>query len=258
MWTIGYISAIYEKDFCLLTYSHVDKDLVLRREIDATFHKNEIVGIKLSEKIINGISDYKVEDICHYSDLPKSDIKIFYAYQNYLYDIANNRFDTENFYISMKQHNVSRILLNNLQKVLNRNYDFIYDYIDNISIDSLIKERNVKIVEHLYDKNGDYSCRAEVECTEYLDSYLNSLLHIVGSYSPYCVNNSPKQEPNESYQQAVERVIEETKVNAKSLYLPKHHLNHLLQECSVIENCYMKEKNEILDKVKYYLEYTPL
>jgi len=53
----------------------------------------------------------------------------------------------------------SMINSDNLYNILDCNFDCIYDYINSISINEIIKQREVEIIECEYDKNGDYSYR---------------------------------------------------------------------------------------------------
>lgn len=255
MWTIGFINNI-ENNIIYLTYTHVDYNIPFTLVDVRQFKIKDIVGIELNENIIHGIAHYKVETICKYSQSTIADkIHIFYEYQKYLISIANCRFDTDEFYKQLKELGISKLLYYHLSSILSSNWEFLHKYIENVDIVKLIASRKVSIIEYEYDKNGDYSYRCHIDCTNYQDSFLNSFLHIIGSYSNTCVNNTPVQLPNETYSQAVDRVIKETANRTLIQYSKEKHFQHLLSECKQIRSLYEDEKKAILNLAKKYLYY---
>lgn len=142
-----------------------------------------------------------------------------------------------------------------MDRILASNFDFLEQYINSIVITKLVASRKVNIIEYEYDKNGDYSYRCNIECTDYQDSYLNSFLHIIGSYSPTCINNTPAKLPNETYQQTVDRIIRETANRTLTQYSKEEHLQYLLYECKQIRSLYETEKQRISELAKKYLNY---
>lgn len=255
MWTIGYINNIIN-DTIYLTYTHVDYNIPYVFSNIQQFRIKDIVAIKLEEKIIHGLAYYNVIAIYKLSQLDSS-IKIhtFYEYQKYLINIANNKFDTDGFYKKISNIRISKILSNHLNDIFNSNFEFLNYYISSLDITKLVTSRKVNVVEYEYDKNGDYSYRCRIECTDYHDSYINSFLYINGSYSSTCINNTPAQLPNETYQQAVDRIIKETANRILSQYSKEKHFQHLLCECKQIQSLYETEKQTILELVKNYLRY---
>ena len=248
MWTIGFIENITE-DFLYITYSHVDQNIPIKRN-STSYSINDIIGIHISEENRN-----RITEICNYERLESINIQTIYEYQKYLIHIAYNRFDSGDFYNQLKYKNLSKVISYNLYNILDCNFDCIHDYINSISITEIIKQREVEIIEYEYDENGDYSYRCKLECTDFNDSYLNSLLLIKGSYSPTCTNNSPKQLPGESYEEAVRRVINSTRNNALIEYSKEKHLKQLYSECDIIKGMYLNEKRRIMELAQKYLGY---
>ncbi len=255
MWTIGYINNITD-DTIYLTYTHVDYNIPYKLSDNQNFKIKDVVAIKLEEKIKYGSAYYNVIAIYKFSQLkPFIKIHIFYEYQEYLINIANNKFDTNGFYKKLSEVGTSKILSNHLNDIFNSNFDFLDYYINNLNITNIINSRKVNIIEYEYDKNGDYSYRCDVECTDYHDSYLNSFLHINGSYSSNCINNTPVQLPNETYQEAVNRLVKETTNRILTHYSKERHFQYLLNECKQIHSLYKTEKQTILELAKKYLYY---
>ena len=255
MWTIGYISKIINNTI-YLTYTHIDYNIPYTLSDIHQFRVKDIVGIKLEEEITDGLSCYNITAVDKLN-LLYSSVKIhtFYEYQNCLIGIANNRFDTDNFYKKLSNIGISKILSTYLNCILNSNFEFLDCYINSIDIPKLIASRVVNVVEYEYDKNGDYSYRCRIECTDYQDSFLNSFLHITGSYSPTCVNNTPAQLLNETYQEAVDRIAKETANSFLTLYSKEKHFQHLLHECQQIKLLYETERQNVLELAKKYLYY---
>lgn len=256
MQTIGFISNI-ENNILYLTYTHLDYNIPFKSRDVRHFNIKDIVGIELKECISNsGIAYCEITNVCNFSQIEDlSQIQIFYEYQKYLIVIAQNKFDSNNFYNKLNELGISTILYIHLSDILKSNLDFINDYVSKISIEELISSRKVDLIESEYDKNGDCSYRCYIECTNYQDSYLNKLLRLTGSYSPTCVNNKPVVLPHETYQQAVNRIIKESKNNALAQYSKIGHIQQLLNECKIIKSLYDSEKQSILSQAKKYYDY---
>lgn len=255
MLTIGFISNIIDKTI-YLTYTHVDCDRPFTLSDVQQFRIKDIVIIKLDEEIIHGIAHHNIVDVYRFTPSTISlDIHMFYEYQKYLIDIAYDKFDTDEFYKRLNTLGFSKLLYSHLDRILASNFDFLEQYINSIVITKLVASRKVNIIEYEYDKNGDYSYRCNIECTDYQDSYLNSFLHIIGSYSPTCINNTPAKLPNETYQQTVDRIIRETANRTLTQYSKEEHLQYLLYECKQIRSLYETEKQRISELAKKYLNY---
>lgn len=256
MWTIGYINKILGNTV-YITYTHVDCDIPFVLSASQQFKAKDIVAVKLEEKIIHGIAYYDIVAIHKFAQLDSStEIHIFYEYQEYLINIANSRFDTNEFYKRLDELGISKLLYNYLDSILSSDFEFLDSYLEDIDIIRLIASREVNIIEYEYDKNGDYSYRCHIECTDYQDSYLNALLRIIGSYSSTCINNTPPRLPNETYQQTVDRIIKKTAKMAENQYSKDKHLQHLLYECKQIKSIYEIEKQKILELAEKYLCYS--
>lgn len=76
---------------------------------------------------------------------------------------------------------------------------------------------------------------------------------IIEAYIRY--KKSVGEFPNETYQQAVDRIIKETANRILSQYSKEKHFQHLLCECKQIQSLYETEKQTILELVKNYLRY---
>ena len=62
-----------------------------------------------------------------------------------------------------------------MDSILSSDFEFLDSYLEDIDIIRLIASREVNIIEYEYDKNGDYSYRCHIECTDYQDSYLTQV-----------------------------------------------------------------------------------
>lgn len=258
MWTIVYIHNIKNK-IAYITYSHVDQDTpYLLNKDKGMFHAWDIIAIGLQEHIYNnGIVHYDIIDIAHIQDFDTCLITYFYEYQSCLMNIAFDNFVTNSFINKLKHMDISTILIDKyLNSIVNNSGVIdIANYVDSISIAKLVQDRIIVVEEYEYDKNGDYSYRCRINCTTYKDSYLNSLLYFVGSYSPTCCNNFPKQLPHETYNQAVKRLEEETKQQALKRYCKYEHLLFLLKECISIKSLYQQEIENTFNTACKYINY---
>lgn len=257
MITIGYISDI-ENSGVYVTYSHVDKDIYFYTE--SNYNIGDIVAIELETKfdpiIGNNYSYEEIVGLRPIHDIDSSLIKYIYAYQDCLFRIAFDNYCTEDFLKEIKCNGISSILYEEfLDFIISSDaFQYIVAYVSDVDISELIDKRNVSLCD-ITDKYGDYK-GSRIECTDYGDSYINSLLRIVGSYSPICINNSPQQFPGETYMQAVNRIINSTAIDAKKNYSKVEHLSHLLKEIILIKQLYELEKSKVRKEAEKYLGYS--
>lgn len=260
MITIGYISDIKNGDV-YVTYSHVDKDICFHAE--QNYNIGDIVAVELVTKfdpiietVCNNYSYEEIVGLRPIQDIDTSIIEYVYSYQDYLFRIAFNNYCTENFFREIKHNGISSILYEKFLDLIisSDSFQYIVAYVSDTDISNLIDKRNVSLYD-ITDKYGDYKC-SRIECTDYCDSYLNSFLHITGSYSPVCINNSPKQLLGETYMQAVNRTINSTAINLKKNYSKVEHLSHLLKEILLIKQLYESEKNKVHKEAEKYLGFS--
>lgn len=260
MITIGYISDIKNGDV-YVTYSHVDKNICFHTE--PNYNIGDIVAVELETKfdpIIETVcNNYSYEEIVGLQSIHNIDtsiIKYIYSYQDYLFRIAFDNYCTDVFFQKIKSNGISSILYEKFLDTIisSDSFQYIVAYVSDTDISELIDKRNVSLYD-ITDKYGDY-IGSRIECTDFGDSYINSFLHIIGSYSPICVNNSPKQLPGETYMQAVNRTINSTATNAKKNYSKVEHLSRLLKEVLLTKQLYESEKNRIHKEAEKYLGYS--
>ena len=255
MITIGYISDI-KNDDVYITYSHVDKDICFHTE--SNYNIGDIVAVELETKF-GPIINYSYEEIVGLRsiyNIDASTIKYVYSYQDYLFRIAFGNYCTEEFFQEIKRNGISSILYEKFLDLIisSDSFQYIVAYVSDTDISELIDKRNVSLY-NITDKYGDYK-ESRIECTDYGDSYINSFLRIIGSYSPICINNSPKQFPRETYMQAVNRTINSTAINAKKNYSKVEHLSHLLKEILLVKQLYVSEKFRVHKEAEKYLGYS--
>lgn len=255
MWTIGYIDRI-EGDELFIVYEYQNTMHFICSSAKI-YREKQIVGIHLQEAIVNQFAEHEIIDICEYSMLDISNVHIFYDYQRVLINIASENYQTSDFIRNIESQKVSKFLLRQqvLTKILNIDFGFISEYVRNTSIEHLLDRREVHLYEHTNHSTDNTEDWTEIICTDYEDSYLNSLLQIKGSYSYIGVNNTPKLLPGETYVQAVDRVIHNSKVNAIKQYSQYVHMQVLLHECSVILSEYHASRCSVLERAKNYLGY---
>lgn len=260
MITIGYISDIKNGDV-YVTYSHVDRDICFHTE--PNYNIGDIVAVELETKfdsiietICNNYSYEEIVGLRSIHNIDVSTIEYVYSYQDYLFRIAFDNYCTEEFFQAIKCNGISSILYDKFLDLMifGNSIQYIVKYVSDTNISELIDKRNVSLYD-ITDKYGDYK-GSRIECTDYGDSYINSLLRIIGSYSPICVNNSPKQLSGETYQQAVNRTINITAINAKKNYSKEEHLSCLLKEVLLIKQLYESEKSRVYKEAEKYLGYS--
>lgn len=257
MWTIGYINDIKD-DAIYVTYSHVDKNIEFRTL--EKFALYEIVSIHLEHKWNNygGVEweddeweDGEIVDIAHFDENIRTEF--VYSYQETLLNIIRDDYINGDFAQRLK-NKFSRFLIDDfLDLIIRDDIDQLTHYVNSISIEELVKHRKIRIIE-TKDKYGEYT-GCKVECTDYRDTYLNGLLHIYGSYSPWCVNNTPERLPRETYNQTVERVAKTTAFLAIKNYSKMRHLQILLDECLQIKEEYKTKKENIHKIANEYMNY---
>lgn len=255
-YTIGFISGNTPCGV-LLTWTHNNKDI--RFNTDQKHIIGEVVIIKQSYEIINGFATYKNLELLSVNDICVDALTLEYSYQSSLIILAYKDYISDEFVRRLESLKFSTVIIKKYLKdiLFDDSIDNLSTYVSNIDIRRLISTRNAGLYE-ITNKDGDFSCY-RLDCTDYEDNYLNRLLRVQGSYSPYCVNNSlPRPTKYVTLQQHVDKIIKDSEIAAEQNYSRIRHLAFLLEEVKDIQDEYLKYKEDAFLTAKKYMDYNSI
>lgn len=281
MRTIGFISK-EENSTLYINISESDCNIAYKSNDFVPYYKNEIVSVEFNENVVELMYPEKensewrfkhgvnpiIEKISHFDDIEYESLQWIDWYdQVLLYYIVKNDFTTLEFQKEIlydRVNPISKILLNDYFKdVVTNNPNLnqiLSNYVDKISIDDLIKNRKINIIDKSYEKDGHNHLFYTFNYSLFSDNYLNRLLLIIpwspgnGSYAYATLWY--KDEGKEKFHKLIKTTEEECNKKAKINYSKEEHLEFLINQCKRIQHAYEVAKSNTFFYAKHKLGFT--